>query len=152
MTAAIVVEQPYVIVAGRIYFNHQRWRKADYRMSSFSSGFTVLCIILVELRCVAFSQAIAVGANELLASLLVPLLFRFLVSFCGALVPAAWIPTFWREWMYWITPLYYFLEALLGVSLRPVCATLCYTSWMMRADFSRWHVRVLSVGNSRWVW
>ena len=76
----------------------------------------MLCVLLFELYYVSFGQAIASFApNELLASLLVPLFFLFVVSFCGVVVPAAQIPTFWREWMYWATPFHYLLEAFLAV-------------------------------------
>ncbi|CAN9185313.1 unnamed protein product [Alternaria alternata] len=52
-----------------------------------------------------FGQAIASFApNELLASLLVPLFFTFIVSFCGVVVPYAGLPTFWQSWMYHLTP------------------------------------------------
>ena len=51
-----------------------------------------------------FGQAIAAfSPNELLASILVPLFFLFVVSFCGVVVPAMALPYFWRSWMYWLT-------------------------------------------------
>lgn len=118
-TAAIAVEIPYAIVAGGIYFNCWWWGVIGYEMSSFASGFTFLCIILFELYYVGFGQAIAsFSPNELLASLLVPLFFLFVVSFCGVVVPAAQLPTFWREWMYWLTPFHYLLEAFLAVAIH----------------------------------
>ncbi|KAI0132440.1 ABC drug exporter AtrF [Xylariales sp. AK1849] len=118
-TGAVLVEIPYAIVAGGIYFNCWWWGIIGYKMSSFASGFTFLCIILFELYYVGFGQAIAAfSPNELLASLLVPLFFLFVVSFCGVVVPAAQLPTFWREWMYWLTPFHYLLEAFLAVSIH----------------------------------
>lgn len=73
-----------------------------------------------------FGQAIASFApNELLASLLVPIFFIFIVAFCGVLVPYAALPTFWRSWMYWVTPFHYLLEGLLAVvthGVPVVCA------------------------------
>ncbi|ETS82928.1 hypothetical protein PFICI_04804 [Pestalotiopsis fici W106-1] len=118
-TGAVLVEIPYAIVAGGIYFNCWWWGIAGYKMSSFASGFTFLCVILFELYYVGFGQAIAAfSPNELLASLLVPIFFLFVVSFCGVVVPAAQLPTFWREWMYWLTPFHYLLEAFLGVAIH----------------------------------
>lgn len=65
---------------------------------------------------IGFGQFIAALApNELLASFLVPAFFTFIVSFCGVVVPYASIPTFWRRWMYWLTPFHYLLESFLGV-------------------------------------
>lgn len=118
-TGAVLVEIPYAIVAGGIYFNCWWWGIAGYKMSSFASGFTFLCVILFELYYVGFGQAIAAfSPNELLASLLVPIFFLFVVSFCGVVVPAAQLPTFWREWMYWLTPFHYLLEAFLAVAIH----------------------------------
>jgi ATP-binding cassette subfamily G (WHITE) protein 2 (SNQ2) len=54
----------------------------------------------------------------LLASLLVPIFFLFVVSFCGVVVPPQGLPTFWREWMYWLTPFHYLLEAFLAAVIH----------------------------------
>lgn len=118
-TAAILVEIPYSIVAGGIYFCCWWWGIMGYRVSSFTSGFTFLLVILFELYYVGFGQAIAALApNELLASLLVPLFFLFVVSFCGVVVPPAQLPYFWRSWMYWLSPFHYLLEAFLGAAIH----------------------------------
>lgn len=62
----------------------------------------------------SFGQAIAAFApNELLASLLVPVFFLFVVSFCGVVVPPATLPYFWRSWMYWLSPFHYLIEGML---------------------------------------
>jgi len=118
-TSAVVVEIPYVIVAGAIYFCCWWWGIFGTRVSSFTSGFALLLVLLFELYYVSFGQAIAAFApNELLASLLVPLFFLFVVSFCGVIVPAMQLPTFWREWMYWLSPFHYLLEAFLGAAIH----------------------------------
>lgn len=117
--AAVVVEIPYAIVAGGIYFCCWWWGIFGYRVSSFTSGFTFLCVILFELYYIGFGQAIAAfSPNELLASLLVPTFFLFVVSFCGVVVPPAQLPYFWRVWMYWLTPFHYLLEAFLGAAIH----------------------------------
>ena len=70
-----------------------------YRVSGFTSGYTFLMVILFELYYTGFGQAIAAfSPNDLLASLLVPLFFLFVVSFCGVVVPPANLPYFWRSW------------------------------------------------------
>ncbi|KAL7624350.1 ATP-binding cassette transporter snq2 [Parahypoxylon ruwenzoriense] len=118
-TAAVVVEIPYAIVAGAIFYNCWWWGITGYQMLGFPSGFTFLCIILFELYYVGFGQAIAsFSPNELLASLFVPLFFLFVVSFCGIVVPAGQLPTFWRSWMYWLTPFHYLLEAMLATAIH----------------------------------
>lgn len=76
-------------------------------------------MLLFELYYVSFGQAIASFApNELLASLLVPVFFLFVVSFCGVVVPPAQLPTFWRSWMYWASPFHYLMEAFLGATIH----------------------------------
>ncbi|TDZ32326.1 Brefeldin A resistance protein [Colletotrichum spinosum] len=118
-TAAILAEIPYAIIAGGIYFNCWWWGVFGWRLSSFSSGFAFLLVILFELYYVSFGQGIAAFApNELLASLLVPIFFLFVVSFCGVVVPPMQLPAFWRDWMYWLTPFHYLLEAFLGVAIH----------------------------------
>ncbi|OAQ79579.1 ABC transporter [Purpureocillium lilacinum] len=119
VTAAVVVEIPYAIVAGGIYFNCWWWGIFGTRVSGFTSGFSFLLVLLFELYYVSFGQAIAAFApNELLASLLVPIFFLFVVSFCGVVVPPMQLPTFWRSWMYWLSPFHYLLEAFLGAAIH----------------------------------
>lgn len=56
-----------------------------------------MMLMAFEIYYPTFGQAIASFApNELLASLLVPVFFLFVVSFCGVVVPAAQLPKFWR--------------------------------------------------------
>ncbi|KAK5991913.1 ABC multidrug transporter atrF [Cladobotryum mycophilum] len=119
VTAATLVEIPYAIVAGGIYFCCWWWGIFGTRVSSFTSGFAFLLIILFELYYISFGQAIASFApNELLASLLVPVFFLFVVSFCGVVVPPMQLPTFWRSWMYWLSPFHYLMEAFLGATVH----------------------------------
>ncbi|KAH8686548.1 ABC-2 type transporter [Ilyonectria robusta] len=118
-TAAVAAEIPYAIVAGGIYFNCWWWGVFGWNTSGFTSGFAFLLVLLFELYYVGFGQAIAsLAPNELLASLLVPVFFLFVVSFCGVVVPAASLPTFWRSWMYWLTPFHYLIEAFLGAAIH----------------------------------
>lgn len=77
--------------------------------------------MVFELFYVSFGQFIAaLSPNELLASLLVPCFFTFIVAFCGVVVPYMALPTFWRSWMYWLTPFHYLLEGFLGVVVHGV--------------------------------
>ncbi|KIW37521.1 uncharacterized protein PV06_10174 [Exophiala oligosperma] len=120
-TGAVLAEIPYSIVAGTVYYCCWWFGFQGYRHSttSFTSGFLYLCICLFELYYVSFGQAIAAfSPNELLASLLVPVFFLFVVSFCGVVVPPQQLPEFWRSWMYWLTPFHYLLEAMLSVIIH----------------------------------
>ncbi|KAG6001354.1 hypothetical protein E4U21_004430 [Claviceps maximensis] len=119
VTAAVVVEIPYALVAGAVYFNCWWWGIFGTRVSGFTSGFALLLVLLFELYYVSFGQAIAAFApNDLLASLLVPIFFLFVISFCGVVVPAMQLPTFWRSWMYWLSPFHYLLEGFLGAAVH----------------------------------
>ncbi|KAL7794314.1 ABC-2 type transporter domain-containing protein [Trichoderma ceciliae] len=119
VTSAVLVEIPYGIIAGAIYFNCWWWGIFGTRVSGFTSGFSFMLVLLFELYYISFGQAIASFApNELLASLLVPVFFLFVISFCGVVVPPMQLPTFWRSWMYWLSPFHYLLEAFLGAAIH----------------------------------
>jgi ATP-binding cassette, subfamily G (WHITE), member 2, SNQ2 len=126
-TAAVIVELPYSLVAGSVYFCTWWFGAIGRHVSAFASGYTFIMLMLFELYYVGFGQAIASFApNELLASLLVPIFFLFVVSFCGVVVPYVALPYFWRSWMYWLTPFHYLLEGLLAVGTHGqpiVCET-----------------------------
>lgn len=120
VTGAIVVELPYSIVAGTIYFNCWYWG-IGFPRDSFTAGYTWMMLMLFEIYYVGFGQAVAaISPNELFASLLVPVFFLFIVSFCGVVVPFAALPYFWRSWMYYLTPFRYLLEGFIGVLVHDV--------------------------------
>lgn len=90
---ATIVEIPYSIIAGTVYYQCWWWPAVGRYRSSFQSGYTWLLLMLFEVYYVGFGQAIAsFSPNELLASLLVPIFFLFVVSFCGVVVPFASLP------------------------------------------------------------
>jgi len=80
-------------------------------------------MLLFELYYVSFGQAIAAFApNELLASLLVPIFFLFVVAFCGVVMPYAGILKFWC-FVYWVSPFKYLVSGFMGVLVHDVpCA------------------------------
>ena len=117
---AVLTEIPYSLVAGTIYWCCWYWGP-DFPSDTFTAATVWLFIMVFELYYVSFGQAIAsFSPNELLASLLVPLFFTFVVSFSGVVVPYAALPEFWREWMYWLTPFHYLMEALLSLVTHDV--------------------------------
>ena len=90
---ATLVEIPYSIVAGTIYFNCWWWGAVGRGSNKFDNAYTWMMLMLFELFYVGFGQAIAsFSPNELLASLLVPIFFLFVVSFCGVVVPYPALP------------------------------------------------------------
>jgi ATP-binding cassette, subfamily G (WHITE), member 2, SNQ2 len=115
----VAVEIPYSLAAGCVYYCCWWIGVQGYDDTNFTNGFILLCVLAFEVYYVGFGQAIAAFApNELLASLLVPIFFLFVVSFCGVVVPPAQLPEFWRSWMYWLTPFHYLLEAFLGAAIH----------------------------------
>ncbi|KAL9601195.1 MAG: hypothetical protein Q9219_002695 [cf. Caloplaca sp. 3 TL-2023] len=123
VTGAILPELPYSILAGTLYFVCWWFPALGRGATPFATGFTWMMLMLFEVFYVGFGQAIASFApNELLASILVPLFFLFVVSFCGVVVPFAALPHFWQSWMYYLTPFRYILDGFLGVAVhnRPV--------------------------------
>ncbi|KAL8713735.1 MAG: hypothetical protein Q9220_002261 [cf. Caloplaca sp. 1 TL-2023] len=127
VTGAVLPELPYSILAGTLYFICWWFPALGRGATPLVSGYTWMLLMLFEIFYVGFGQAIASFApNELLASILVPLFFLFVVSFCGVVVPYAGLPYFWRSWMYYLTPFTYLLEGFLGAAVhdRPVkCAS-----------------------------
>lgn len=113
--ATIIPEIPYRIVAGTIYWACWYW-PTWFPRDTYTSASIWVMTISFELFYLGFGQAIAAfSPNELLASLLVPIFFTFIVSFCGVVVPAVALPYFWRSWMYWLTPFRYLMESMLAL-------------------------------------
>ncbi|KAL1636943.1 ATP-binding cassette transporter snq2 [Diplodia intermedia] len=114
-TAAIVSEIPYRLVAGTIYWACWYF-PPNFPRDTYTSVSIWALVMVFELYYLGFGQAIAsFSPNELLASLLVPIFFLFVVSFCGVVVPYATLPYFWRSWMYHLSPFRYLLEGFLGL-------------------------------------
>ena len=124
VTGAILVEIPYVLFAGTIYFNTWWWGANGRHRNSFESGYTWMLVMLFELFYVSLGQAIAAfSPNDLLASILVPVFFIFVVSFCGVVVPFAALPHFWQSWMYYLTPFRYLLSGFLASAVHGIKVT-----------------------------
>ncbi|KAI9835912.1 MAG: hypothetical protein M1819_001810 [Sarea resinae] len=117
---AVLVELPYSIFAGSVYFNCWYWG-VGFSRNSYNAGYTWMLLMLFEVYYVGLGQAIASFApNEVLASILVPMFFIFVIAFCGVVVPFAALPTFWRRWMYWLSPFHWVVEGFLGVAVHGV--------------------------------
>lgn len=72
-------------------------------------------IMLYEVYFQSFAQAMAALAPDpMLASLLFSLLFSFVIVFSGVAQPAALMPSFWRPWMFPLSPFTHLIEGMLG--------------------------------------
>jgi ABC-type multidrug transport system permease subunit len=120
VTSAILVEIPYRFLAGTFYF--VAWYfPVGFPRDSGSVSYSWLLMMLFELYYMGLSQGIASFCpNELLAAILVPISFLFIISFCGAVVPYSSMPEFWKSWMYWTSPFTYIFEGWLGVLVNDV--------------------------------
>jgi ATP-binding cassette subfamily G (WHITE) protein 2 (SNQ2) len=115
---SILSELPYRIVSGTIYWCCWYF-PPGFPRDTYTAASVWLFVMLFEVFYLGFGQAIAsFSPNELLASLLVPLFFTFIVSFCGVVVPYAALPSFWQSWMYWLTPFKYLLEGFLALLVQ----------------------------------
>ena len=98
--AAFIVEVPWSLLFGTIYYNCWYWGVGFPRGTS-AAGYIWLTMMAFEVYYVSFGQAMAaVSPNAMFASLLVPTLFSFVIAFCGVLSPPQAMPAFWRSWMY----------------------------------------------------
>ncbi|KAF2239644.1 ABC drug exporter AtrF [Viridothelium virens] len=114
-TGAVLVELPYAVVAGTLYWCCWYW-PTSFPRSTYTSARVWMFMMLFQIYYVGLGQAIASFApSELLASLLVPSLLLFVVSFCGVVVPFPALPVFWRSWMYYLSPFTYLVEGYLAL-------------------------------------
>jgi len=121
VSGTTIAEIPYSLLAGTIYFVCWWFPAVGRGRTPFQSAYTWMLLMLFELFYVSFGQAIAsFSPNDLLASLLVPVFFIFVVSFCGIVVPYVALPYFWQSWMYYLTPFRYLLAGFLGVAVHDV--------------------------------
>lgn len=111
---AILPELPSSLFCGAVFFCC--WYFGVGLPLGFPAGYVFMMICVFEIFYVGFGQFIAaMSPNAMFASLLIPFFFLFIVAFCGVVVPYPALPSFWRSWMYWLTPFHYFLEGQLGV-------------------------------------
>jgi ATP-binding cassette, subfamily G (WHITE), member 2, SNQ2 len=98
--AALIVEIPWSLLFGTIYYNCWYWG-VGFPRGTLAAGYIWLTLMAFEVYYVSFGQAMAaVSPNAMFASLLVPTLFSFVIAFCGVLSPPQAMPHFWSSWMY----------------------------------------------------
>ncbi|OLL26317.1 Brefeldin A resistance protein [Neolecta irregularis DAH-3] len=124
--SAMVVEIPYQIVTGTLYFVCWYWTVGFQRTipDAFSRGWYMwLMMMLFELYFTTFGQAVAAAApNTQTASILTTLLFSFVLIFNGVMQPPSKLVRFW-QWMYKVSPFTYLIESMMtnvvhGVQVR----------------------------------
>ncbi|KAK4048322.1 ATP-binding cassette transporter snq2 [Microbotryomycetes sp. JL201] len=112
--SAVVVEMPWNIVAGTLFFFCWYWT-VGFPYETNRAGYAYFMFVLFELYFPSFAQFVAAMApNAMLASVLFATFFSFVIIFNGVVQPYAQLPYFWRVWMYRLTPFTYLIEGLLA--------------------------------------
>jgi ABC-type multidrug transport system permease subunit len=116
VTGLIISEIPYLIANAILYFLCFYYT-TGLPTSSDKAGAIFFVILMYQFIYTGIGQLIAAYApNAVFASLVNPLLFGTLISFCGVLVPYSQIQPFWRYWMYYLNPFNYLMGSLLVFS------------------------------------
>ncbi|KAJ1912602.1 ATP-binding cassette transporter snq2 [Mycoemilia scoparia] len=110
--AIIFAEWPFAIFASTLYVVCLYWTSGLNSLSD-RTGYFYLMYITLTIFSVTLGQAIiAFVPNDIIAALLNPIFTSFMLLFCGVTNPYPTMPKFWRSWMYWLTPIRYFVEGV----------------------------------------
>ncbi|KAH4116313.1 hypothetical protein HBH47_169040 [Parastagonospora nodorum] len=116
VTGLIISEIPYLIANAILYFLCFYYT-TGLPTPSDKAGAIFFVMLMYQFIYTGIGQLIAAYApNAVFASLVNPLLFGTLISFCGVLVPYSQIQPFWRYWMYYLNPFNYLMGSLLVFS------------------------------------
>lgn len=116
----MVVEIPYVILTGTIFFVVFYWT-VGFVSNSVLTFYTWLMLIVFCLFAITLGQLIgALTPSTTVAALLNPFIFSSLNLFCGVMMPKLSMPKFWSSWMYWLDPYHYIIEGLVTAQLHNV--------------------------------
>jgi len=120
-TGQLIGELPYSILCAIVY-----WVLMVYPMG-FGQGsagvggtfFQLLVTVFMELFGVSLGQLIgAISPSMQVAPLFNPFLILVLSTFCGVTIPYPTLESFWRSWMYQLTPYTRTLSAMLSTELH----------------------------------
>ncbi|KAM0754754.1 putative SNQ2-ABC transporter [Meredithblackwellia eburnea MCA 4105] len=110
--ANVIVEIPYNIVCGTIFFCTWYWT-VGFPGESSRAGYAYLMYMLFQLYYASFAQWVAaLSSNGMMASILFSSFFSFVIIFNGVVQPVSQLPAFWAKWMYHLTPFTYLIEGL----------------------------------------
>ncbi|KAF9428716.1 hypothetical protein BGZ94_001367 [Podila epigama] len=117
---AILIEIPYVILSGTVFFLCFYWTTGMLTDPSITFyTWVLLCVFC--LFAITLGQAIAaLTPSAQVAALLNPFIFSTLNLFCGVMIPKIAMPKFWSSWMYWLDPYHYIIEGLVTAQLYNV--------------------------------
>ncbi|ODV84095.1 hypothetical protein CANARDRAFT_9087 [[Candida] arabinofermentans NRRL YB-2248] len=122
LIAQFLVEIPYSIVCGTVYFVVWYFPVQVDNEPSRAGLWWFTQSFFFQLYYVSLALAVVYASPDLpSANVLVGLLFNFIVSFCGVVQPPSSMPHFWK-FMWRASPFTYIIQNLVGILLhdRPV--------------------------------
>ncbi|GAA6001439.1 uncharacterized protein JCM10292_006254 [Rhodotorula paludigena] len=131
VATSIIVEMPYNIVCGTIFFLCWYWT-VGFPTETNRAGYAYFMHVLFELYFPTFAQAVAsFSPTPMAASVLFSTLFSFVIIFNGVVQPYAQLPYFWRSWMYRLTPFTYLIEGLVANAMGGVRLSCTYPQFQI---------------------
>ncbi|WFD27171.1 hypothetical protein MNAN1_002167 [Malassezia nana] len=112
--SAMLVEMPWNIVGGTIYWLPWYYL-IQFPMDSKHAGYSWGIYMLFQFFYCTFAQSMAaISPNAMISSILFSTFFSFVILFCGVVQPPPQLPTFWRSWMFRLSPFTWIMEGILG--------------------------------------
>ncbi|KAI1268212.1 ABC-2 type transporter-domain-containing protein [Xylariaceae sp. FL1019] len=116
-TANIIVEIPFAIIAGTLYWALWYWPTGLPAQSSVS-GYAYLMTILIYVFMSSWGQWICAFAPSFtVISNILPFFFVMFGLFNGVVQPYSLLPAFWRYWLYYLNPATYWIGGMLAATL-----------------------------------
>ncbi|KAJ1915894.1 ATP-binding cassette transporter snq2 [Mycoemilia scoparia] len=114
----VLAEWPFAIFAATLYFTIFYWVVGLNTLAS-RTGFFYLMYITLCLFSVSLGQLIiSFLPTHIFAALVNPIFTTMMLLFSGVVQPYPVMPKWWRRWMYWISPLHYYIEGVVVNELK----------------------------------
>ncbi|KAJ1680261.1 ATP-binding cassette transporter snq2 [Spiromyces aspiralis] len=114
----VLTEWPYSVVASTLYFVCFYWTSGLNSLSDRIGYFYLLYVILGIFSTTLAQFISAFTPNDIISALINPIFTAMMLLFCGVTNPYPTMPKFWRRWMYWISPIRYFVEGVMTNELH----------------------------------
>ncbi|KZP09310.1 hypothetical protein FIBSPDRAFT_873679 [Athelia psychrophila] len=118
ITSFILTSLPIGAVSAVLYFLPSFFI-SNYARSTSTAGFVFLMILLFNWFAILFSFALASAApSPTTAANILPFLLAIMSIVNGIFVPHAQMTNPWRDFVYWVNPVTYYVGAFLGSTLH----------------------------------
>lgn len=119
-TAQILCEIPYAILACVVYFLVWYF-PVGFPVQANISGYVFLMWLLFNLFVASWGQWISAFApSYTVISNVIPFFLVSVQLFTGVIRPYATTPVFWRYWLYYVSPIQWFIHGVVGTLLHDV--------------------------------